>query len=377
MTTSRMPIAHSGASTEHAEPVYDCLIELHEMNWRRREFLRAKCPHLVLVSHNTRAIILPVVCDFDALLYGEGYSFKSLEDYWDYYRPANGIPAQGMIWPGGQDPVRCPAALAYNYDLLTGGGQSCEIDWRLFPKKFSYGAGVTDTERLYVQTYNLVQCYFGLYESRPYYFADSAALFGTSLPQTYATIYRNTVWNEWLIAVANMGQEEKQTALEIRAPRRLGLEERGSYALFDLKQRDVRVIRESALDQALSAISIPRESLRLFSLQRVPVEGVFHLWGGKRISEQWDNRKRKLSITIQGPAGLENTVFFAPIGPAVQQVSVAGKPAPFFFDRARGLVHGQVVFQSKPIELVVSCSAAGASSLPEKPAPAAPLPDLR
>ena len=70
------------------------------------------------------------------------------------------MPAQGMIWPGGVDPARCAASVAYNFDLLTGGGQYCYIDWRQFPKKFSYGAGVTDTELLYVQTYNLAQVLF-------------------------------------------------------------------------------------------------------------------------------------------------------------------------------------------------------------------------
>ncbi|MGZ5507374.1 MAG: hypothetical protein ACXWKH_13425, partial [Limisphaerales bacterium] len=50
----------------HPQKVYDCLIELHEMNWRRRELLRQKNPHQVLVSHNTRGIIQPVICDFDA-----------------------------------------------------------------------------------------------------------------------------------------------------------------------------------------------------------------------------------------------------------------------------------------------------------------------
>ena len=37
----------------HPSPVYDCLIELHEMNWQRRQLLRSKCPHKVLVTHNT------------------------------------------------------------------------------------------------------------------------------------------------------------------------------------------------------------------------------------------------------------------------------------------------------------------------------------
>ncbi len=29
----------------HPQKVYDCLIELHEMNWRRRQLLHERCPH--------------------------------------------------------------------------------------------------------------------------------------------------------------------------------------------------------------------------------------------------------------------------------------------------------------------------------------------
>ena len=64
----------------HPQQVYDCLIELHEMNWRRRQLLRTRCPHAVLIDHCTKALILPVICDFDVHLYGEGYGFASLGD---------------------------------------------------------------------------------------------------------------------------------------------------------------------------------------------------------------------------------------------------------------------------------------------------------
>lgn len=356
----------------HPRPVYDCLIELHEMNWRRRQFLRSKCPHLVLCGHITKALVMPVVCDFDTLLYGEGYSFSSLENYWDYYRPVNGMPAQGMIWPGGQDPVRCPAALAYNYDLLTGGGQYCEIDWRLFRNKFPYAQGVTDAERVYVQSYNLAQYYFGLYESKPYYFAHAAGLFATSTPQTYATLYRNLVWHDWLIPVANMGQDSQPTALSLRAPGTLGFEARRSYALFDVQQREMKTVRGSALNPALSAITLPGQSLRLVYLRQLPVEGVCHLWGGKRIAEHWDSRKQKLTVSVQGPVGLEETLCFASVARGIQGVTVGGKPAPFFFDRTHGVVHGTVTFTGEPLEMEVSCSQSSANGLPEKAVPAAP-----
>ena len=191
------------------------------MNWRRRELMRQRCPHVVLVSHNSRGFILPTVCDFDALLYGEGYSFGSLDDYWNYYGFARSIPAQGMIWPGDDEAARCPASLVYNYDLLTGGGQYTQIDWRLFPRKFPYAKGVTEREPLYARAYNLAQYYFGLYESKPWCFADAAGLFATTTPLTYAAVYRNQVWGDWLIPIANMDAKSGRHRSSFRRPRRL------------------------------------------------------------------------------------------------------------------------------------------------------------
>ena len=343
------------------------------MNWQRRLLLRSQCPHLVLVSHNTRAIILPVLCDFDAVLYGEGYSFGSLEHYWDYFRPVNGMPSQGMIWPGGQDPVRCAAAVAYNYDLLTGGGQYCYIDWRLFPKKFPYGAGVTDTEHLYVQAYNLAQYYFGLYESQPHCFATSVDLFATSARLTYATIYRNQVWGDWLIALANMGPERRQTALELRAPQTLGITPEADYLLFDVLQRTARSFKGRALSGAFNTFSIPAQSVLLFCLRPLPAQGAYHLWGGKRISEEWDAGRRQLILAIQGPSGVQETLFLGGIQQGIERVQVNGKTEPFFFDPAQGLVHGNVTFSSPPLILEVLGSPSAAHLLPQRPIPAGSL----
>ena len=39
------------------------------------------------------------------LLYGEGYSFGSLEDYWNYYRFAASIPAAPITPPPGCAPA--------------------------------------------------------------------------------------------------------------------------------------------------------------------------------------------------------------------------------------------------------------------------------
>ena len=360
---------------EHGHPreVYDCLIELHEMNWRRRELMRHRCPHAVLVSHSTRAFVLPVVCDFDALLYGEGYSFGSLEDYWNYYGFARSLPAQGMIWPGSSDATRCPAALVYNYDLLTGGGQYVQIDWRLFPAKFPHARGVTPLEPLYTRAYNLAQYYFGLYESTPWLFADADGVFATSTPLTYATIYHNQVWGDLLIPIANMAATPQTTSLSITAPEALGIVSRQDYLLFDVQQRVAMSLRGDSLDQALTNLAIPAQSLRLLCLRAAPQDAPFHLWGGKRISERWDAGARKLTLSVQGPAGLHDTLFLGGANHGLRQVLYNGHPAAFFFDPAQGVAHGQVVFTPQPLTLEFVCSQDDVNHLPNKPLPPSSL----
>jgi len=353
---------------EHGHPreVYDCLIELHEMNWRRRELLRWRCPHAVLVSHSTRAFVLPVVCDFDALIYGEGYSFGSLDDYWSYFGFAKNIPAQGMIWPGGQDAARCPASLVYNYDLLTGGGQYNQIDWRLYPHKFPHAKGVTQAEPFYTRAYNLAQYYFGFYESKAWQFADAAGLFATTAPLTCATVYHNQVWGDWLIPVANMAGQAAKTSLDFQSPLALGLVPQNDYVLFNVHRRLAKTFRGDLLNQAFSDISVPALSLQLLYLRQAPAPAPFHLWGGKRISEHWDATARKLTVNLHGPAGLQDTVFFAGPNQGMQLVLAGGQPARFFYDPAQGLAHGLVTFTAKPLAVEVYCSRSGTNRLPTK-----------
>ena len=171
-----------------------------------------------------------------------------------------------MICPGSKDAVRCPASIAYNFDLLTGGGQYSQMDWRLYPEKFPYAKGVTDREFVYVTTYNLAQYYFGLYESRPYYFADSADLFATTSPLTCATIYRNQVWGDWLVPIANMSPMAQNTSLVIRSPEKLGIAADKAYALFDVHRRTVRTLKGSQIGQGLHQITLPGSSLALYYL---------------------------------------------------------------------------------------------------------------
>lgn len=351
----------------HPRKTYDCLIELHEMNWHRRQLMRRRVPHVVLVSHGTTAFVLPVICDFDAHIYGEGYSFGSVENYRDnFVAPVRSLHTQGMIWPGDDESVRCAAALACNYDLLTGGGQYTQIDWRLFPGKFSYAAGVTALERLYTGTYNLAQFYFGLYESKPFYFSDSANLFKTTEHLTYASIYHNQVWNDWLIPVANMDAKEQKTSLTFRSPRMLGISPENDFLLFDVHDRTVKSFGGESLARAFSNISVPGQNLRLFYLRKLPADAPFHIWGGKRISERWNARRLKLTLEIHGPAGLRDTIFIAAAKRGIQKVVVAGQPVDFFFDPIQGVAHGPVTFASGPLKVEVLCSSDAANKLSEQ-----------
>ena len=359
----------------HPQKVYDCLIELHEMNWRRRQLLRAKCPHVVLIDHCTTAVVLPVICDFDAHLYGEGYSLSSVERYWAQFGSVQNMYAQGCLWAGDTEGERCATEVAYNYDLLTGGGRYTYTDWRLYPEKFPYASGVTRDEPPFVKAYNLAQYYFGMYESTPYYFAESADLFSTSAPLTYAAIYHNDVWKDCLVAVANMNAEAKETSLAIRLPERLGLRQDGSYLLFDVKERKCRRIDGSRLGkEGIGSIRVPGRGLKLFCLREPPGDRPFHLWGGKRISEQWDAKSKTLTLELHGPLGLEDELFLGVGGGPVAAVKVNGKPRQFSWDPTQKVVHGKVTFGSDPIRVEAICASATGATLPERPTAPLKLP---
>jgi hypothetical protein len=274
-----------------------------------------------------------------------------------------------MIWPGDSETGRCPAPLVYNYDLLTGGGQYVQIDWRLFPAKFPHAKGVTALESLYTRTYNLAQYYFGLYESTPWLFADPARPFATTTPLTYASIYHNRVWGDLLIPVANMASTPQKTSLSIMAAETLGILPQQHYLLFDVQQRVAMSLRGDAVNQGLTNLSIPAQDLRLFCLRAAPPSAPFHLWGGKRISERWDAATRKLTLAVQGPAGLHETLILGGANHGLRQVLFNGHPAAFYFDPAQRLAHGRVVFTPKPLTLEFVCSPDDVNHLPHKPLP--------
>ena len=350
----------------HPQPVYDCLIELHDMNWRRRQLLRSKCPHAVLIDHCSMGFILPTLSAFDGHLFGEGYSFPSIEAYWNTYGSFQNMPAQGYLFAGDSETTRCGAEIAYAFDLLTGGGQYCWLDWRLWPKKFPYAAGVTPYEVLFVRTFNLAQCYFGMYESEPYYFATSKEMFTTTAPGTYATVYCNRVWNDLLVALANMGKVAAKTSLLFHRAQKLPLVADRRYAVYDVHLRTVATIRGGEVLKPFTDLVLAPRQLRLFYIRESPESAVYHLWGGKRISENREGPARKLSLRLHGPAGLEDVVFLGTGGQGIEQVTVDGKRVEFFADPVSKVIHGKVTFGREPIALEATCTPDGTCRLPNR-----------
>ncbi|MBN1343743.1 MAG: hypothetical protein JXQ73_13740 [Phycisphaerae bacterium] len=353
---------------EHGHPrtPYDSLIELHEMNWKRRQVLRRRCPHAVLVDHCSTGLALPVICDFDVHLYGEGYGFSSLEAYWDLFGSIDNMYAQGSMYPGDTEGSRCAARIAYNYDLLTGGGQYCYLDWRLYPKKFPYAKGVAKDETLFIRTYSLPQVYFGMYESEPFIFAQSADVFATTTPKTYATVYANRIWKDYLVPIANMQAKDQETSVRIQRPERLGVSPDADYVLYDVNERTVSAMRGADLGKGLSKILVPAQGLRLLYIRELPAPVPYHLWGGKRISEVWDADGRRLTFEVHGPVGLRDTVFVGTGDVGVREVKVGGKPSDFFFDVSKRVAHGPVRFGAEPVRVEVRCSEDRAGKLPER-----------
>jgi hypothetical protein len=349
----------------HPEKVYDCLIELHEMNWRRRQVLREKCPHMVLIDHCTSALVLPVINTFDVHLFGEGYNI-SLDYYRDYFMSIKNLHGQGSLWAGDTEGTRVGVQAAYNMDLLTGGGQYSYTDWRLYPKKFPYAAGVRDFEPLFVKAYNLAQFYFGMYESQPYYFSSSGKTFSTTTPNTYATIYRNQTWGDFLIPIINMNDGEKTTSLEFHQPDKLNIDPHTDYMRFDVNERTADRVPGETLKKGLRNIRIPGQGLKLFYVRPLPKNAPYHLFGGKRISESWSEKGRKLVVMLHAPSGLKETVLVGAADRGIESIMVDGKPAKFFLDSSRVIAHGEVTFAARPVAVEVRFSPESRSKLTTK-----------
>lgn len=337
----------------HPEKVYDCLIELHEMNWRRRQALLAKRPHAVLIDHCAKATIMPVISAFDGHLYGEGYTFPSVDSYWAQYGALQNNQAHGCLWPGGEEADRSATKIAYNLDLLTGGGQYMYIDWRLYPEKFPHASGVSKQEVPLVRAYNLAQYGFGMYESTPHVFAESADLFAAEPPGAHATIYRNNVWGDHLVVLANMGADAVDASLTLRDPKRLGLQPDGSYAILDVNAASHRRVGGAELSaKGISGAPVPGRGLKLFYLRPLADDAPRHLWGGKRISERWDADTRTLTVELLGPSGAEIEVFLDAGAQPLAEVRVNGAPARL--ETVDGLIRGKIRFGAGPVRVEVA-----------------------
>jgi hypothetical protein len=101
-------------------------------------------------------------------------------------------------------------------------------------------------------------------------------------------------------------------------------------------------------------------------LRQQPAKKPFHVWGGKRIVETWDAKARRLTLKLDGPDGLQDTIFVGGARRGIKQVLVAGKPAEFFFDSTQSLAHGAVNFATEPVTVELLYSSDGVNRLPEK-----------
>ena len=59
------------------------------------------------------------------------------------------------------------------------------------------------------------------------------------------------VLNDYLIAIANMAGDDKETSLQIHRPDKLRLSADSDYILFDLSERTTKVVKDQTLPKAL------------------------------------------------------------------------------------------------------------------------------
>jgi hypothetical protein len=333
----------------HPRPGYDCLIEMHEVNWRRRRYLLERVPHLLLVDHSNIGLWLPLLSPFDAHLYGEGHRIATLRDYWNFYGIVKSMNAQGNLWPGGLDGARFATPGAYVLDLLTGGGQYMYIDWRLFTTKFPYAAGVLANEKELVKAFNLAQHYFGLHDSIPYMFDEAKQILGSDSPSMAVAAYRHKTWGDLLLAVGNIESTAGAGSIVLHQPRQLGIDAQGKYGTFDVLERTYRESKSSDLADGLKNLALPANGLRLIYVRPVASGRSQHVWGGQRIEETWGPAKHRLAIRLAGPTGLVDSIFLTHGSSPIAAVTVNGKPADFSLNSDKSLIWGDVMFTKEPI----------------------------
>ncbi|MBA3483230.1 MAG: hypothetical protein H0T51_15585, partial [Pirellulales bacterium] len=241
----------------------------------------------------------------------------------------------------------------YTLDLLTGGGQYMYIDWRLFTKKFPHAAGVLAEETAFVRAFNLAQHYFGMHESTPHIFAESAAIISGANPAAAVTTYQNRTWGDQLIVIGNASDAPVTDSVTLHRPQDLGIDPAQAYGVFDIVERTYTRSSGADLDGALQNLKLPANGLRLFYLHPIAAERPQHIWGGKRIEEHWDPAAKRLSVRLSAPAGVTDSVFLNPGPQPIAAITVNGKPAAFAKSADGKLLHGEVTFTRDPLLLEI------------------------
>ncbi|HOQ33211.1 MAG TPA: hypothetical protein PLA12_11950 [Candidatus Hydrogenedens sp.] len=328
----------------HPQKVYDCLIELHDVNWRRRVTLKEKIPHVVLIEHCSKAFVLPVIAPFDMHLFGEGYDFTSVEEFRATFGSFSNMYGHGCLYIGDDETQRCPSASAYTFDLLTGGGQYCTVDWRIWSKKFPYAAGVQPEEINHINTYNLMQYYLGMYET------DPLIELKTNIAETYAVLYHNRVSDDCLLIIANKTDTQQNcsvTGYEQTLTKQLT--NKSHIAIYDTLSSDVNILHKDEWVGFLKNILVSPSQMKAFYFRAVSLDEPYHIFGGKRISEKWDKDKNIFSVTLDAPAGLEDKVVIGTGNYNVKKVTVNDNDVNFTSDPTKKIVLPKVVYSSKPI----------------------------
>ncbi len=105
----------------------------------------------------------------------------------------------------------------------------------------------------------------------------------------------------------------------------------------------------------------------LLLIKKIPAENPCHLWGGKRVAEAWDPQSGVLSVLLDGPEGVEETIVLATGHRPFRQVSVDGTPATFYYDAQQRLAYGKIVFKKDPVRLEVLPVDHDGTGIPEGP----------
>lgn len=328
----------------HPQQVYDCLIELHDVNWQRRQLFHEKCPYTFLVDHCSYAFVLPIIAPFDGHLFGEGYDFSSVEEYKSKFGSFENMYAHGFLYAGDDESQRCPTESAYAFDLLTGGGQYCYLDWRLWNEKFPYAKGVHPLEKVHIKTYNLMQYYFGMYETSP------VEEWKTSEPLVYGAIYHNTIWDNYLAVVVNRNNETKTCSmLDVKKVLQNLISKNCPIVCYDILQQTTSVVLPDEVSNMFTNLSLESYQIRAFYLCVKPDHSVFHLWGGKPISEDWDVSTQTLTLKLDAPEGVEDTIVLYDSKGIVKNISVNDQTVEFYYDPDKKVAFAKVRFAHEPI----------------------------